>query len=112
MADLSLDEVNLLVDVANRVRCRGHTGEGATQAAADAERRLHDLFRTGETLAVYGDRFEGAGYRRILAPVFSPGPAGKRRPYTVANLYAAAEAVPATPPSGVDDTAPPPASSG
>ena len=44
------------------------------------------------------DRFEGPGYRRILVPVFKaePGPeqAGERRPYTIANLYAAAEAGP------------------
>ncbi|HEX6911465.1 MAG TPA: hypothetical protein VF142_13760, partial [Longimicrobium sp.] len=36
------------------------------------------------------DRFEGAEYRRILVPVFTPGPAGERRLRTVANLYAAA----------------------
>ncbi len=36
------------------------------------------------------DRFEGPGYRRILVPVFSPGPADERRLLTVANLYAAA----------------------
>jgi gamma-glutamylcyclotransferase (GGCT)/AIG2-like uncharacterized protein YtfP len=40
------------------------------------------------------DRFEGAEYRRILVPVFGPGPADERRLYTVANLYAAAEAHP------------------
>ena len=44
------------------------------------------------------DRFEGPGYRRILVPVFGTEPgleqAGERRPYTVANLYAAAEAGP------------------
>jgi gamma-glutamylcyclotransferase (GGCT)/AIG2-like uncharacterized protein YtfP len=40
------------------------------------------------------DRFEGAEYRRILVPVFSPGGADERRLYTVANLYAAAEPVP------------------
>jgi gamma-glutamylcyclotransferase (GGCT)/AIG2-like uncharacterized protein YtfP len=37
------------------------------------------------------DRFEGPGYRRILVPVFSPGPGDARRLYTVANLYADAE---------------------
>lgn len=37
------------------------------------------------------DRFEGVEYRRILIPVFHPGPANERRLYTVANLYAAAE---------------------
>ena len=36
------------------------------------------------------DRFEGPEYRRILVPVFRPGPADERRLYTVANLYAAA----------------------
>ena len=44
------------------------------------------------------DRFEGPGYERILVPVFGaepgPGQAGERRPYTVANLYAATEARP------------------
>ena len=44
------------------------------------------------------DRFEGPGYRRILVPVFAaepgPGQTGERRPYKVANLYAAAEAGP------------------
>ena len=40
------------------------------------------------------DRFEGPEYRRILVPVFSPGLADERRLYTVANLYAAAEASP------------------
>ncbi len=42
------------------------------------------------------DRFEGPGYERILVPVFGtepgPGKADERRPRTVANLYAAAEA--------------------
>lgn len=40
------------------------------------------------------DRFEGADYRRILVPVFTPGGAGERRLHTVANLYAAARAGP------------------
>ena len=44
------------------------------------------------------DRFEGPGYERILMPVFGTEPgtgqAGERRPYTVANLYAATEAGP------------------
>lgn len=44
------------------------------------------------------DGFEGPGYRRILVPVFEtgadPGPAGERRPYTVANLYSPVEAGP------------------
>jgi gamma-glutamylcyclotransferase (GGCT)/AIG2-like uncharacterized protein YtfP len=40
------------------------------------------------------DHFEGSEYRRILVPVFRPGPADERRLYTVANLYAAAEAGP------------------
>ena len=47
------------------------------------------------------DRFEGAGYRRILVPVFSEEmgygqEAGKRRLYTVANLYAPTEVGPDT----------------
>lgn len=40
------------------------------------------------------DRFEGPEYRRILAPVLTPGPAEGRRLLTVANLYAAAGADP------------------
>ena len=40
------------------------------------------------------DRFEGAEYRRILVPVFSPGRTGEPRLYTVANLYAAAGPTP------------------
>jgi gamma-glutamylcyclotransferase (GGCT)/AIG2-like uncharacterized protein YtfP len=40
------------------------------------------------------DRFEGPGYRRILVPVFTAGPGDARRLYTVANLYAAADAAP------------------
>ena len=45
------------------------------------------------------DRFEGEGYRRILVPVFakemsSAQEAGERRLYTLANLYAPAEASP------------------
>jgi gamma-glutamylcyclotransferase (GGCT)/AIG2-like uncharacterized protein YtfP len=40
------------------------------------------------------DDFEGAEYRRVLVPVFTPGPEGERRLYTVANLYAAAGAGP------------------
>ena len=38
------------------------------------------------------DRFEGPEYRRILVPVFRPALTDERRLYTVANLYAAAEA--------------------
>lgn len=38
------------------------------------------------------DAFEGPEYRRILVPVFGPDAAGgRRRLYTVANLYAVAE---------------------
>jgi len=40
------------------------------------------------------DRFEGSEYRRILVLVFKPDLADVRRLYTVANLYAAAEAGP------------------
>lgn len=47
------------------------------------------------------DGFEGPEYQRILVPVFSTEPGsgqpGERRLCTVANLYAAAEARPATP---------------
>lgn len=156
--DLSLPEVLRLVDAANAARLPGG-GSAEDPAAADAERRLDDHFRTRQTLAVYGtlapgksnhhvvaplggawtdgvvegdlhpvgwgatlgfpaflprpggpavavkvltapklagawpdlDAFEGVEYRRILIPVFHPGPAHDRRLYTVANLYAAAE---------------------
>lgn len=152
--DLTWDEVNRLVAAANTARWRGGDEEDA--GAADAERRLEELFDTRRTLAVYGtlapgqpnhhvvaplggewadgviegdpfpegwgatlgypacrpraggpaitvkvlsapalgrawpelDHFEGPGYRRILVPVLTP----ERRPYTVANLYAAAGA--------------------
>ncbi|HEX5872101.1 MAG TPA: gamma-glutamylcyclotransferase [Longimicrobium sp.] len=40
------------------------------------------------------DDFEGDGYRRILVPVFHAGRADGRRLYTIANLYAAADAAP------------------
>ncbi len=36
------------------------------------------------------DAFEGAEYRRVVAPVWSPASAGKRLLLTVANLYEAA----------------------
>jgi hypothetical protein len=42
------------------------------------------------------DEFEGPGYRRILAPVFRPGPADARSLHGVANIYAAAGAPPST----------------
>jgi gamma-glutamylcyclotransferase (GGCT)/AIG2-like uncharacterized protein YtfP len=151
------------VAAANAARGWGDGGERLDEpGAAAAERQLDALFRTGQTLAVYGtlapgepnhhvvsplggawtdgvvegdlypvgwgaalgypafrpraggpdvavrvltapalstewprlDRFEGPGYRRILVPVFTPGPDGERRLHTVANLYAAAEPPP------------------
>lgn len=161
MTDLSLQEVEQLVEAANAVRWQGGGSARAEEpGAADAERRLDTRFRTGHTLAVYGtlapgqpnhqvvaplggewaegliegdllplgwgaalgypafrprvggppvavqvltaaklaaawpdlDRFEGPGYRRILVPVFRAGSTDEHRLYTVANLYAAAEA--------------------
>jgi gamma-glutamylcyclotransferase (GGCT)/AIG2-like uncharacterized protein YtfP len=161
MVDLSVDEAGRLVARANTARWRGHGPGGAREpGAADAERQLDTLFRTSQTLAVYGtlapgqpnhhvvaplggewtdgviegdlvsvgwgaalgypafrprgggaavpvkvltaprlatawpglDRFEGPEYRRILVPVLSLEASGERRLYTVANLYAAAEA--------------------
>src|SRR5215211_238211 len=54
------------------------------------------------------DRFEGPGYERILVPVFGtepgPGQADERRPYKVANLYAAAEAGPGRQPQATPGT--------
>lgn len=162
MEDRSREEANRLVAAANAARGHGGAGGADDGNAADAERQLESIFRTSQTLAVYGtlapgepnhhivaplggewadgvvegdlypvgwgatagypafrprtggptvavkvlttpalkaawpdlDRFEGAEYRRILVPVFTPGPADERRLYTVANLYAAAEAAP------------------
>jgi gamma-glutamylcyclotransferase (GGCT)/AIG2-like uncharacterized protein YtfP len=160
MMDRALEEAIRLVAAANAGRGHGGADDGD---AADSERQLESLFRTSQTLAVYGtlapgepnhhvvaplrgewtdgvvegdlypvgwgatlgypafrprtggaavavkmlttpalqaawpdlDRFEGAEYRRILVPVFTPGPADERRLYTVANLYAAAAPGPA-----------------
>jgi gamma-glutamylcyclotransferase (GGCT)/AIG2-like uncharacterized protein YtfP len=166
MMDLSIEEVGRLVATANAARGWDGGAERLDNAgAAEAERRLESLFRTVQTLAVYGtlapgqpnhhvvaplggawtdgvvegdlypvgwgaalgypafrpraggpavavhvltapklaaawpelDRFEGPGYRRILVPVFSPGP-DRERLYTVANLYAAAEPPPGSAP--------------
>lgn len=163
MADPSISEVSRLVAAANAARWRsGGAGRAEDPGAAEAERRLEDLFRTSQVLAVYGtlapgqpnhhvvaplggewtegviegdlhpvgwgatlgypafiprpggaavavhvlaapglvaswpalDDFEGAEYRRILVPVFSPGAGDERRLHTVANLYAAAGAGP------------------
>lgn len=44
------------------------------------------------------DAFEGAGYRRVLVPVWQVGPGDERRLGTVANLYAAADGPHATGP--------------
>lgn len=161
MVDLSLPEVSRLVAAANAARWRNDvSGRAEESSAADAERQLEALFRTSQTLAVYGtlapgqpnhhvvaplggewtdgviegdlfpvgwgatlgypafrprvggaavavkvltspllatawpalDDFEGTEYRRILVPVFRSGLGDERRLYTVANLYAAAEA--------------------
>ncbi len=161
MVDLSLPEVSRLVATANAARWRNDvSGRAEEPGAADAERQLEALFRTSQTLAVYGtlapgqpnhhvvaplggewtdgviegdlfpvgwgatlgypafrprvggaavavkvltspllatawpnlDHFEGVEYRRILVPVFRSGLGDERRLYTVANLYAAAEA--------------------
>ncbi|HEX6041360.1 gamma-glutamylcyclotransferase family protein [Longimicrobium sp.] len=160
MMELSLDEVNRLVDAANTARWQ--EGGSASAEAVDAERRLEARFGTSRTLAVYGtlapgepnhhvvaplggdwtdgviegnlvpvgwgatlgypafrpriggadvavkvlrapalpaawpelDRFEGPGYRRILVPVLTSDAKGERRLHAVANLYAAAEALP------------------
>jgi gamma-glutamylcyclotransferase (GGCT)/AIG2-like uncharacterized protein YtfP len=167
MMKFSLPEVSRLVAAANAARWRNDgSGRPDEPCASDAERWLDGLFRTSQTLAVYGtlapgqpnhhvvaplggewtdgviegdlfpagwgaalgypafrpraggdaiavqvlsapglaaawaalDRFEGAEYRRILVPVFTPGPAGERRLYTIANLYAATDAGPRTAP--------------
>lgn len=163
MVNPSLEEVSRLVAAANAARwLDGGAARAPEPGAADAERRLDELFRTGQALAVYGtlapgqpnhhvvaplggewtegwvegdlfptgwgatlgypafrpreggatvavrvltapalagdwprlDRFEGPGYRRILVSVFRPAPPGERRLLTVANLYAAAGALP------------------
>lgn len=70
MVDLSQDEVNRLVAAANAARWRGD-GAGVAEEgdAADAERRLDALFRTGRTLAVYGTLAPGQPNHHVVAPL-------------------------------------------
>jgi gamma-glutamylcyclotransferase (GGCT)/AIG2-like uncharacterized protein YtfP len=65
--NLTLDEVNRLVAAANTARWRGGDEEDAH--AADAERRLDDLFDTRRTLAVYGTLAPGQPNHHIVAPL-------------------------------------------
>jgi len=65
--DLTWDEVNRLVAAANTARWRGGDEEDAR--AADAERRLEELFDTRRTLAVYGTLAPGQPNHHVVAPL-------------------------------------------
>ncbi|HEX8451417.1 MAG TPA: gamma-glutamylcyclotransferase [Longimicrobium sp.] len=65
--DLSLEEVSLLVASANTAHWRGGTADD--ESAADAERRLDDLFATRHTLAVYGTLAPGRPNHHVVAPL-------------------------------------------
>jgi gamma-glutamylcyclotransferase (GGCT)/AIG2-like uncharacterized protein YtfP len=70
MDDLPPDELSALIAAANTARRRGIGAEAADDAgAADAERRLDALFRTGHTLAVYGTLAPGQPNHHIVAPL-------------------------------------------
>jgi gamma-glutamylcyclotransferase (GGCT)/AIG2-like uncharacterized protein YtfP len=66
MADLSFHEVTRLLAVANAARRRNGP---ADPAAADAERQLDTLFRSGQTLAVYGTLAPGEPNHHVVAPL-------------------------------------------
>jgi gamma-glutamylcyclotransferase (GGCT)/AIG2-like uncharacterized protein YtfP len=68
--DLAPTEVTRLVAAANAARWRGDgAGRPDDSGAADAERQLHDLFRTGHTLAVYGTLAPGQPNHHVVAPL-------------------------------------------
>jgi gamma-glutamylcyclotransferase (GGCT)/AIG2-like uncharacterized protein YtfP len=68
--DLSLPEVERLVDAANALRRqRGASGSAMESGGRRAERRLDALFRTSHTLAVYGTLAPGRPNHHILAPL-------------------------------------------
>ncbi|HEX8212490.1 MAG TPA: gamma-glutamylcyclotransferase family protein [Longimicrobium sp.] len=65
--DLSFDEVNRLVAAANTARWR--SADVDDEPAAYAERRLHELFATRHTLAVYGTLAPGRPNHHVVAPL-------------------------------------------
>lgn len=68
--DLSLPEVERLVDAANALRRqRGASGSAMESGGHRAERRLDSLFRTSHTLAVYGTLAPGRPNHHVLAPL-------------------------------------------
>ncbi|WP_420127375.1 gamma-glutamylcyclotransferase family protein [Longimicrobium sp.] len=70
MTHPSLDEVNRLVAAANAARWRDEGADrGDDTDADDAERRLEDLFQTGQTLAVYGTLAPGEPNHHVVAPL-------------------------------------------
>jgi hypothetical protein len=72
--DLSLPEVERLVDAANALRRqRGASGSAMESGGHRAERRLDSLFRTSHTLAVYGTLAPGRPNHHVLAPLEASG---------------------------------------
>lgn len=70
MVDLSFPEVSQLVAAANTVRwLEDGAGPPDEFRAADAERRLDALFRTEQTLAVYGTLAPGQPNHHVVAPL-------------------------------------------
>jgi gamma-glutamylcyclotransferase (GGCT)/AIG2-like uncharacterized protein YtfP len=70
MMELALAEVSRLVAAANAARWRGGgAGRLGESGAADAERQLDALFRTGQTLAVYGTLAPGRPNHHVVAPL-------------------------------------------
>lgn len=77
MEGVSLEEVRRLLEAANAARWRGGGAVRAEDSeAADAERRLDALFRTGETLAVYGTLAPGEPNHHVVAPWAGSGRKG------------------------------------
>lgn len=70
MADTSPEEVGRLLAAANAVRWRGDgRARPEEPGAADAERRLDALFRTGHARAVYGTLAPGRPNHHVVAPL-------------------------------------------
>jgi gamma-glutamylcyclotransferase (GGCT)/AIG2-like uncharacterized protein YtfP len=68
MMDVALAEATRLVAAANAARWGGD-GAPADGAAAEAERQLDALFRSGQTLAVYGTLAPGRPNHHVVAPL-------------------------------------------
>ena len=64
MVDLSLQDLSHLLDAANAARWLGYEEEHA-----EAEQQLDALFRTRETLAVYGTLAPGEPNHHVVAPL-------------------------------------------